>query len=61
MIVKCEICSIEFGIIDDYGLNNCPNCNQEYGYDENQVILLSDHQKELLRQDYKRKLSEKGE
>ena len=46
--MKCDICDHEF-TIDKYGGGCCPKCGQEYDYDEGSMLILSDEQKAILR------------
>lgn len=44
---KCIICKVEFDA-ENYGLNKCPHCGQEYDYDEAVSIVLTEDQIKLL-------------
>ena len=46
--LECEICKCEFAI-ETYGDGVCPLCGQRYIYEEGHQIVLTDEDKEILR------------
>lgn len=50
--IKCWVCDRVFKI-EDYGEGVCPNCGQEYVYDEGYRINLTTNQFRLLKNNIK--------
>ena len=50
--MQCEICGHGW-MCEEYGATECPKCGQDYNYEEDIHIILTEEQKHILRKEIK--------